>query len=185
MTFSTSSPEPGTSANLEIRNRPALLALRSLIRAVNHRFGGKATKLLSGGALSQIAFLSPGIASRKSSEAKASGVIPISDAHRASSSVALFLSSTTALGMPPSMAFSGASFLQLKRQLSERSLDLKRDLDDFSAKHAVLQLHVASNVLQHLKDFVIEAHLRLVLVPLRFIVVGHRFTTAFGVTGQG
>jgi hypothetical protein len=81
------------------------------------------------------------------------------------------------------MAFSGASFLQLKRQLSERSLDLKRGLDYFSAKHAVLQLHVAGYVLQFLKDFVIKAHLHLVLVPVRFIVVGHRFTSAFGVTG--
>lgn len=101
MTFFFSSPETGTVDNLETRYRPALLALRSLIRAVNHRFGGKATTLLSGGVLSQIAFLSPGMASRKSSEAKASGVIPISDAHRASSSVAPFLSSTTALGMNP------------------------------------------------------------------------------------
>jgi hypothetical protein len=47
----------------------------------------------------------------------------------------------------------------------------------------VLQLHVAGYVLQFLKDFVIEAHLHLVLVPVRFIVVGHGFTSAFGVTG--
>jgi hypothetical protein len=49
----------------------------------------------------------------------------------------------------------------------------------------VLQHHVPGNVLELLKDFVIEAHLHLVLVPVRFIVLGHRFTSAFACDRAG